>query len=55
MYLDHRRADTDAGNLRAKPFADDAWLVDRRSPDRVADRRALVAGLRATPATNAPK
>jgi len=55
MYLDHRRADTDAGNLRAKPFADDAWLVDRRSPDRAADRRSLVAGLRATPASIAPK
>src|SRR6185437_16705350 len=55
MYLDHRRVDTDAGNFRTKLFGDDAWLVDRRSQDRVAELRALVAGLRATPASIAPK
>ena len=55
MYLDNRRADTHAGNLRANAFGDNGWLVDRRSLDRAAERRALVAGLRATPASIAPK
>jgi dimethylhistidine N-methyltransferase len=55
MYLDNRRADTHAGNLRANAFGDNGWLVDRRSLDHAAERRALVAGLRATPASIAPK
>ena len=56
MHVPSLRIPASARNAPARPLQhSNARLVDRRLHDPAAERRALVAGLRSTPATIAPK
>ena len=55
MHVPSPRARQNTRTVVAPLFENDARLIDRRMQDPLAERRSLIAGLRAIPASIAPK